>query len=275
MACRGREQELARSAGAIARAAAGAVARVAVSGPAGIGVSTLLDALVAQVAPLPGIVVARGTARVPAALEPWQAIGDALAGALADLPADRVRAVAGDAAYDLVHVLPDGGAILRAHGIADTPPALAAPDQVGTRVAEAVLSAFERLAGDGCVVLVIDDLQHADPATLAFLRTLLRLDRPVPVCPVVAWQPEAIGRRHPARALTDQLLADAATENVVLGPLDPAALELLACDLRGGPVPGDLLAAVIAGADGLPLAAVQLLAAQAGGLGGPSGAWCR
>ncbi len=262
MAFTGREQELARLAGAIERAADGRPGRVVLTGPAGIGVSRLLDELALRIERVPGVVLARGTALAPASLEPWQAVADALGGALAALPDAALPAVVGDGGDDLARLLPALGPRLDRLAIPRDPPALDAPDQVGARVSEAVLGALERLAGPGVVLLVLEDLHHADPATRAFIRTLLRIERPLPICLVLAWQPDEIGRRHPARELLELAAASPDLETIALGPLAALDVERLAEAAAGTPIPGDLLAAIVAGAAGDPLVALQLLAAR-------------
>lgn len=262
MAFTGRERELARLAAAISRAADGRPSRVSITGKAGIGTTALLDELCRRLAGRPDVTIARAAALAPASAEPFQAIGDALGAALAPLPPERVAAVIGAAGHDLARLLPDRGERLAALGIATDPPPLTAPDQLGSRVREAVLGALVRLAGDGVLLLALEDLHHADPATRSFLRTLLRLERALPICLVLAWQPDEIDRRHPSRDLLDAVAADPATEPIELGPLDADAIERLVRGLPGDPPEGAVVAAVVTGSAGNALVATQLVAAR-------------
>jgi DNA-binding CsgD family transcriptional regulator/tetratricopeptide (TPR) repeat protein len=262
MAFVGRERELSRLADALQRAADGRHGRVVLTGPAGIGVTRLLDELTHRIAGVPGIVVARGAALESCAGEAYQALGVALASALATLEDDRVREVVGRAGHDLGLVLREGATRLDALAIDRSPPALSAPDQIGSRVQEAVLGALERLAGDGIVLLALEDLHRADPATRAFIRSLLRISRPLPVCLVLTYQPDELHRRHPARELARALQADPTIEHLAVGPLDSVSMGRLVGSLQGDRPAGDLLAAVMEGSGGNPLMATQLVAAE-------------
>jgi DNA-binding CsgD family transcriptional regulator len=262
MAFVGRERELARLADALQRAADGRQSRVVLTGPAGIGVTRLIDELTYRISGAPGIVVARGAALESCAGEAYQAMGVALATALATLDDDRVREVIGRAGHDLGLVLREGAARLDALGIDRSAPALSAPDQVGSRVQEAVLGALERLAGEGTALLVLEDLHRADPATRAFVRSLLRIGRQLPVCLVLTYQPDELYRRHPARELARALQSDPTIEHLALGPLDRDSMGRLVGSLQGHRPAGDLLAAVMEGSGGNPLIATQLVAAE-------------
>jgi DNA-binding CsgD family transcriptional regulator/tetratricopeptide (TPR) repeat protein len=262
MAFVGRERELARLADALQRAADGRHGRVVLTGPAGIGVTRILDELTQRIAGVPGVVVARGTALDSCAGEAYQALGVALTTALATLDDARVREVIGRAGHDLGLVLREGATRLDALAIDRSPPALSAPDQVGSRVQEAVLGALERLAGDGIVLLALEDLHRADPATRGFIRSLLRIGRPLPVCLVLTYQPDELHRRHPARELARTLQSDPTIEHLAVGPLDGVAMGRLVGSLQGDHPAGDLLAAVMEGSGGNPLMATQLVAAE-------------
>ncbi|MFN8623909.1 MAG: LuxR C-terminal-related transcriptional regulator [Chloroflexota bacterium] len=263
MAFVGRERELARLATALQRAAEGEHGRVVLTGAGGIGVTRLLDELTQRLVGLPGVVVARGTAYASCTGEAYHALGTALSGALATLDDDRVRHVIGHAGHDLGALLGDGAERLDTLGIDRTAPRLEAPEQLGSRVQEAVLGMIERLAGDdGVVLLALEDLHHADPATRGFVQALMRIGRPLRVCLVLSYQPDELNRRHPARELADQLLSDPTVEHLALGPLDATSVGHLVATLQGDRPAGDILAAVVEGSGGNPLMATQLVAAE-------------
>ena len=257
----GRERDLARLAAVLQRAAEGRHGRVVLTGPAGIGITCLLDELSERLRGLPEVVVARGAALESCAGEAYQALGAALASALATLPDDRVRHVVGRSGHDLGLLLRADAARLDDLAIDRSPPRLHAPEQMGSRVQEAVLGALERLAGDGVVLLVLEDLHRADPATRGFLKALLRIGRRLPVCLVLTYQPDELNRRHPAQDLAHVLAADATVESLPIGPLDGPSIGRLVASLQGDRPAGDILAAVIEGSGGNPLMATQLVAA--------------
>jgi DNA-binding CsgD family transcriptional regulator len=258
----GRERELDRLAGALQRAAEGRHGRVVLTGSAGAGITRLLDALTDRLAGLPEVVVARGAALGSCSGEAYQALGAALASALIGLEDDRVRYVIGRSGHDLGLLLRDGAMRLDQLGIDRSPPVLGAPDQLGSRVQEGVLGALERLAGGGVVLLAIEDLHQSDPATRGFIRALLRIGRPLPVCLVLTYQPDELYRRHPARELARVLATDPTVEQLPVAPLDAASVGRLVASLQGDRPAGDILAAVVEGSGGNPLMAAQLVAAE-------------
>jgi DNA-binding CsgD family transcriptional regulator/tetratricopeptide (TPR) repeat protein len=257
----GRERELARLAGALQRAAAGQPSRVVVTAPAGAGATRLLDELAERVAALPEVVLVRGTAVESATGEPYQALVEGLATTLASLSDVRLRMVVGRSAHDLVAVMPSLDARLQALDIDRSPPRLVAPDERGSRVLEALIGLIERLAATGVVLLVLEDLHWADPATRAFVAAMLRVRRHLPLCLLMSYRPEDLSRRHPWRPLALALEADPGTERLELAPLDADAEERLVTGIQGDHPASDLMAAIHVGAGGRPLMVRHLLSA--------------
>ncbi|MFN8520241.1 MAG: AAA family ATPase [Chloroflexota bacterium] len=257
----GRERELVALGGALQHAADGRPSRVLLSGAAGIGVSALLDELVRRVGGSSDVTVIRGTAYAPTADEPFAPLVAGLEAALERLPDGRVRRAVERAGHDVAALLPGIAGRLEALGIDLRPPQLEAPDQLGSRVLEAVLGLVERLAEDRTVLLVLEDVHQADAATRAFLGALLRSRRQVRSCLVATWRPDELAPRHPLRAIVAGLRTDEATERIELGPLAPDEVERLVVEQLDGRPPGDLLAAVDAGSMGEPLLISHLAAA--------------
>jgi class 3 adenylate cyclase/tetratricopeptide (TPR) repeat protein len=109
---------------------------------------------------------------------------------------------------------------------------------------------FERLAADGTVVMVFEDLHWADDGLLDFVEHLLDWSRNQPIMVVSLARPELLDRR-PGWG-TDRRAAAA----VRLGPLtDDEMRELLAGLVPG--LPDSAVARVVARADGFPLYAVE------------------
>jgi DNA-binding CsgD family transcriptional regulator/tetratricopeptide (TPR) repeat protein len=258
MAFLGRERELAQLAEAVRRVAEGRPGRVVLTGPAGIGCTRLLDELSARVSSVPGVVACRGRAFEPAIGVPYQAVGDALAQALSDVPDEDLARVVGNGGHDLCVLVPGLAPrldVLRIHRAA---PRLIAPDQLGRRVVETILGAFERLAGGGVLLLVLEDIHFADPATRGLIDALQGVGRALPVCLVVSYQPDELHRRHPTQDLADRLADDPEWVRVELGPLAAKELEQLVISSAGERPPGNVMSAVIAGARGNPLVALRL-----------------
>lgn len=263
MAFVGRERELAQLAGALQRTAEGRQGHVVLTATAGAGITRLLDELTERMAGVEGLIVARGCAAETGVGEPYQAPVEALSAALAAVPDDRLADVIAASGHDLCVLVPGLAERLDALGIDRWAPELVAPEQLGSRVLESLTGAFERIAGDGVLLLALEELHWADPATRGLIRSLLRIGRPIPVCLVLSYRPEELHRRHPARALTELLSADTRLEHIELGPLSRPDLEALVGALHGERPSGDLLGAVLEGSGGDPLKATQLVVASA------------
>ena len=197
MAFLGRERELAQLAEAVRRVAEGRLGRVVLTGPAGIGCTRLLDELSTRVSSVPGVFACRGRAYEPAMGRPYQAVGDALACSFAQLSDERVADVVADVGSDLCALVPGLADRLDALGIEHEPPELSAPDQLGRRVLESVLGALERLAAGGVMLLMLEDIHFADPATRRIIEALQDVGRSLPVCLVITYQYNEVHRRHP------------------------------------------------------------------------------
>ena len=267
MAFLGRERELAELAEAVRRVAEGRLGRVVLTGPAGIGCTRLLDELSTRVSSVPGVLACRGRAYEPAMGMPYQALGDALAASFRQVPDERVAEVVADVGADLCALVPGLADRLDQLGIKHAPPRLSAPDQLGRRVLESILGALERMADGGVMLLTLEDVHFADPATRRFVEALQDVGRSLPICLVITYQPDEVHRRHPMQALADRLTADPEVVRIELGALEADDLEQLVADALGERPAQNVLTAVTEGARGNPLIALEL-ARSAGSLEG-------
>jgi DNA-binding CsgD family transcriptional regulator len=114
---------------------------------------------------------------------------------------------------------------------------------------------LERAALDGPLLIVLDDLQWADTGTAAALRALPVRLAEMPIAWVLASRP------HPGSA---QLIAalehldENGAERITLGPLDDAAVALVAADAMNAE-PGDALLDLVKDAQGSPFILTELL----------------
>lgn len=258
----GRERELAELAESLQRAARGEVDRVVLAGPAGMGISCLLDESERRLGDVPGVIVARGHATEPQSALPYAVLAEALESALTALPDDRFGAAAAPAAHDLAALLPSLIPRLDALGIARGAPVLEAAEQVGSRVAESIRGTLERIAATGVLFLVLEDLHWSDPATRRFIETLQGVARPLSLCLLVSFQPDALHRRHPARDFLTGLTRASGARLMEPAPLSEAELAELCQELEGERPSGSSLAALSEGSGGNPLLAVQLITAR-------------
>ncbi|MEU0480281.1 AAA family ATPase [Streptosporangium sp. NPDC006013] len=176
-----------------------------------------------------------------------------LLGEAAGLAAARGTAVASGRADELGRLTPLGP-LLSALEESPAPMAVARnafPDGPGLLLwlAEQVRTSLERRLGAGPLLVTLDDLQWADPATLMALRTLPSRLAERPVAWLLACR--STPARGDARRLFDLLEEEGATRTV-LRPLDDGAVTEISTDILGA-APGKDLAALAAQAGGNPL----------------------
>jgi DNA-binding NarL/FixJ family response regulator len=187
---------------------------VLVLGEAGAGKSALIEEFLARLEPAPS--VARGSGREGALAAPFTPFGEALRSG---------------------HLLPDDPSILDllvhpAHGAVNA----SGIEPTRTRLFEAVLELFGDL--DGPCVLVLDDVQWADPASLELLVFLVRNARREQLMTVV------ISRDDIEGAVTDMMEEMRRSGRLVtlpVLPLNMAELGELAVDITGAELDMDTL----------------------------------
>jgi class 3 adenylate cyclase/tetratricopeptide (TPR) repeat protein/ribosomal protein L40E len=109
---------------------------------------------------------------------------------------------------------------------------------------------FERLAADGTVTLVFEDLHWADPGTLDFIDHLLEWSKNVPIYVVTLARPELLEKRPDWGAGKRSFIS------LYLEPLPETAMRGLLAGLVPG-LPEAAARAIVARADGIPLYAVE------------------
>jgi tetratricopeptide (TPR) repeat protein/transcriptional regulator with XRE-family HTH domain len=230
----GRDRELALLIGLIEEAAAGRGCSVLVEGEPGIGKSALCRAALAQALKL-GCQVFWGAGDELGQLLPLAPFLDALA----------VRGPSENPRRNTIVGL------LRAEVAADR----------NTDVSAALVEQLLALVAEQCavqpVILVIDDLQWADQASIALWVRLARMAQQAPLLLIGVMRP--VPQRHDLLALGH--LVDNRARLHLTGLAEPAVAEFVAA-LAGGTPDTDLLQ-LAEGASGNPLYLVELVAALA------------
>ncbi len=109
---------------------------------------------------------------------------------------------------------------------------------------------FERLAASNPVVMVFEDIHHADTGLLDFIDHLMEWSRSVPITVITLARPDLIDKRP------DWGAGKRTFASIHLEPLSPEEMRLL----LGGLVPGlaaKATEAIVGRADGIPLYAVE------------------
>ena len=265
----GREQEAASLDRALDTARGGRLGLVLVTGEAGIGKTHLVSAL-ADDAGTRGFRVLSG-----ACLE--------LGSTVAYLPfAEMLReAVRGLSDQERAALLGPGGEVVepllgfgrsRSAQSAPIAPALASRVEASADLArlqmfESLLRMTERMAARAPLLVVLEDIQWADRASLDLVVFLARNLRDAPILVAMTARTGGGGSLpDAAAAFTAGMERIARVERLELGPLDPAATGAMLADLLGRPPDGDLVARIQQRAGGNPLFTAELLAwTEAGG----------
>ncbi len=221
-----------------------------ISGEAGVGKTRLLaesrvraEAAGARV--LTGGCVSMGSEGLPFA--PYTAI---IRGLVAQDGAASVIALAGRAAPDLARLVPVLGS-----GEAAREQELWAQ----TRLYEALLDLFRRLAAAGPLVIQLEDVHWADAGTLAATSHLLRAIEDEPIAVVATFRTDEVTRRHPVRAWLAEVVRDANVERIELAPLGEAEVASLIANIIGEQLQDREVTEILARSDGNPFFIEELL----------------
>lgn len=211
----GREVELVRARAALRRAREGRPAAILVNGPAGIGKTHFCEEVVDQ-ASAEGWLVLRAAAREPTATVPYAALTEAVVGALVQFP--ELAAGLGDE---------DRLLLARLEGAEPGPgPTLLHRQSVLHLVLRVVAA-----SGAPNGVLFLDDLQHADDATLELAHILTTAPFPRGLLLIATYRPNP----PPAVArLRDSLVATGSAVVVELDGLRRPEIDAIVTHVRGG-----------------------------------------
>jgi tetratricopeptide (TPR) repeat protein len=248
----GREPERELLAAHWAGARAGQAQYVLVSGEAGIGKSRLIDEF-AAVAKRKGAAVLRGRGwdlgQAPV-LWPWiQAFGSHLD----EVGADVVLPLLSDLDPAVVQLWPRLGGSLRvpeAHHVGS--------ETAQLRLFDAMPSLLERLSAARSLIVLLDDLEAADPASLALLRFLARAGGRYAAL-VVALYRTPVPPDAASAPLLAHLERDTSLAHLALRGLAAPEIGLVLEGMTGRPMPGSIAAAVHERTGGNPLFASEFI----------------
>jgi DNA-binding CsgD family transcriptional regulator/tetratricopeptide (TPR) repeat protein len=259
----GRERELSHLAVALEAAAGGRSPRLLMSGGGGVGVSRLVTEAVRRVGRLNepfqvvrcAAVPARGRAAYGPIIEgfsPW----------LAALDDAELQRAAGPGAEPISRLLPAVAPRL-AGEIRHARRESIAPERRSAWIAEAIQGLLERAGERRPVLLILEDLHHADAGTRSLATFLARVARPARLCLVLTYGVDRIARGHP---LVPELSAITSSTDpptrVELGPLDRFDLAQLVKEIEGERPTAAALLLVAERSGGDPLIAEEVLAAR-------------
>jgi DNA-binding CsgD family transcriptional regulator/tetratricopeptide (TPR) repeat protein len=259
----GRERELSHLAVALEAAVDGRSPRLLVSGRGGVGVSRLISESVRRVGRIQepfqvircAAVPARGRAAFGPIVEgftPWlQSLGD-----------DDLRAAVGPGAEPIARLLPTIAPRL-ASEIRHARRESIAPERRSAWIGEAVQGLLERAGERQPILLVLEDLHHADAGTRGLATFLARVARPARLCLVMTYGTDRLARGHPLLPELASITGAAdPPAQLELGPLDRFDLAQLVTEIEGERPTAAALLLVAERSGGDPLIAEEVLAAR-------------
>jgi DNA-binding CsgD family transcriptional regulator/tetratricopeptide (TPR) repeat protein len=259
----GRERELSHLAVALEAAGDGRSPRLLMSGRGGVGASRLVTEAVRRVGRLDRpfqvirctAVPARGRAAFGPIIQgftPW----------LEALDDQELRRAVGSGAEPISRLVPSLATRLAGqipHARRDS----IAPERRGAWIGEAIQGLLERAGERQPILVVLEDLHHADAGTRNLATFLARVARPARVCLLLTYGRDRITRGHPLQAQLSAISgASDPPAQLELGPLDRFDLAQLVAEIEGERPTAAALLLVAERSGGDPLIAEEVLAAR-------------
>jgi DNA-binding CsgD family transcriptional regulator/tetratricopeptide (TPR) repeat protein len=259
----GRERELSHLAVSLEAAAEGRSPRLLLSGRGGVGVSRLVTEAVRRVGRLSEpFQVIRCTAVPARSRAAYGPLVEGFTPWLDSLDQAELQRVVGPGAEPIARLLPAIEKRLSG-GIRHARRERISPERRGAWIGEAVQGLLERAGDRQPVLLILEDLHHADEGTRSIATFLARVARPARACLLLTYGRDRITRGHPLQAaLTAITGASDPPTNVELGPLDRFGLAQLVAEIEGERPTAAALLLVAERSGGDPLIAEEVLAAR-------------
>ena len=248
----GRDDELDQLAGLVGIGATAVSCAVLLAGDAGVGKTRLLSELRDRAdrsgwRTLVGHCLDFGDSALP--YLPFTEILGRLAQASPDFVAD-----VGAAHPAVRHLLPGQRLLSLPEG--------AAPETMErSEIFEAVHLVLERLAEDGPLLVLVEDLHWADQSTRDLLSFLFMRGFTGPVAVVASYRSDDLHRRHPLRGAVAQWSRIPGVHRMQLPPLSDASVRSLVRSIHAGPLGEGALHTIVERAEGNAFFAEELVVA--------------
>ena len=254
----GRTAELERLAGAYARTVGGESRFVIVAGEAGIGKSRLVEAFGDRVTTMGGRILVGGCLALGTGGLPYAPFVEAFRVLFRQVDPGALPALLGPSRAELARLMPE------VRGRPDGPALDTAGDDrfAQVRLFELVLGVFERLARLAPVVVVVEDLQWADPSSRDLIAFLVRNLREERVLLVATIRTDEIDPHHAFMGYLAELERGERVDRVDLVRFGRDDLALLVADELGVAPDSELVDRTWERTGGNPFYAEQVLAAS-------------
>ena len=245
----GRDAELARLGHALEEAAAGHGRLVLVGGEEGIGKTRLLEAFATEAAGRGALVLSGGCPAVAGPELAFAALVEALRPLRRRLTPGELESALGPDRSMLGRFLPaldPGTTVSHDAGMAQ--------EGGQTELFESLLGLLERLADlRSCVVLIVEDLQWADPSTRHLMAYLARNLADVGALAVATYRTDGLVPSDPVRVLISELVHSQQIEQIELRRLGTEQTRALLTAFLGTEPERGWVAAIASRSGGIPL----------------------
>lgn len=254
----GRADELARLEQALTRAVAATPTTVLLGGDAGAGKTRLVEEFTDRARGQGARVLVGGCLELGDGGLPYGAVTEVLRGLANEVGLPELRRLAGQHARELQRLVPGVRPVDQAEG-EGWGVELDASSQL--RLFEALLGLVGRLATDGPLVVVIEDVHWADASTRDLLVFLAHNLRQVGTVVVATYRTDELNRQHPLRPVLARILRGEGVDRVDLAPFNRDEVAVLLEGILGDAPHPALLERVFVRSQGNAFFAEELLAA--------------
>ena len=244
---------------ALQRALAGEPVTLVVGGEAGVGKSRLIGELISRARAAGARALVGGCVELDGGGIPLAPLVDMLRALAAELPAEELDSLLGPARAEIGRLVPE---------LADGRAAQAPTDSEPSRILELLLGVVGRLAAERPLVLLVEDAQWADRATLDLIALLVAAPTARPLLLVFSVRSDELPRAHPFRRISARWEQQRSMERIELERLSAGEVAAQISAIMGERPDGDLTDLLFERSEGIPLFVEELLGAvREGGLG--------
>ncbi len=168
---------------------------------------------------------------------------------------ESIRAVMGPGASDIASIIPE---VREKLPDLEPPPDLE-PEQARFRLFDSITTFFRNSARTKPLVIILDDLHWADPASLLLLEFVAREMADCQLLVVGAYRDVELSRSHPLSETLGGLARERLFQRIPLRGLGPKDLELLIEDTVDIALSASFAEAVHSHTDGIPFFAIEVI----------------